>query len=381
MEYFRPEVKVGALIFVSLVLLVFAALTIGNLGAWFAEQHTYTVLFPNASLLHRRAKVAYAGFPVGEVTAIEIRDLSSPPQHGYPVAVTVVVDASVPVREDARIELKTDGFIGDRFLDILPGTGNVLPAGSTIHGAIGGIEGTLSSVVGEGVDEILKALRILLADSSQPNSLPVVLGSLRQLADDLRPRLTTTLAALEILLSSLKTEFATLNTSVTRDVTTLSSKGSRALERLEKTVAESGDSLQRLTRDLRTSLGAVQKTLATTDTVLSTSQNEFVPLLRGLQDLSARLQQDSTATLARLQQVLTHVDAIVVQNDRNIYTSIENLRDTLDNLKGASQQVRANPAVLIFGTRNQPDTNSVEAPSVTRTLQDRGRIGRYDKVQ
>ena len=93
MEYFRPEVKVGALIFVSLALFVFAALTIGNLGAWFTEQHTYTVLFPNANLLHRRAKVAYAGFPVGEVTAITIRDLSLSQQHGYPVAVTVVVDA------------------------------------------------------------------------------------------------------------------------------------------------------------------------------------------------------------------------------------------------------------------------------------------------
>jgi ABC-type transporter Mla subunit MlaD len=293
----------------------------------------------------------------------------------------VVVDASVPVREDARIELKTDGFIGDRFLDILPGTGNVLPAGSTILGAIGGLEGTLSSVSGEGINEILTALRTLLADGSQPNSLPVVLGSLRYLADDLRPRLTTTLAALELLLTGLKTEFATLSTSVTGEVTTLSNKGGRALERLEKTVAESGESLKRLTSDLHTSLGAVQKTLARTDTVLSTSQKELVPLLRGLQDLSTRLQQDTTATLASLQQVLTHIDTIVVQNDRNIYISIENLRDTLDNLKGASQQVRANPAVLVFGTRNQPDTGSTEAPSVTRTLQDRGRIGRYDKVQ
>lgn len=381
MEYFRPEVKVGALIFVSLVLLVFAALTIGNLGAWFAERHTYTVLFSNANLLHRRAKVAYAGLPVGEVTAIQLRDTSSSQPPGYPVAVTVVVDASVSVREDARIELKTDGFIGDRFLDILPGTGNVLPTGSTILGAIGGLEGTLSSVSGEGVDEILKALRTLLADGSQPHSLPVVLGSLRHLADDLRPRLTTALAALEILLTGLKTEFATLSTSVTGEVTTLSSKGGRALERLEKTVAESGESLKRLTSDLHTSLGAVQKTLARTDTVLSASQKELVPLLRGLQDLSTRLQQDTTATLARLQQVLTHIDAIVVQNDRNIYISIENLRDTLDNLKGASQQVRANPAVLVFGARNQPDTGSTEAPSVTRTLRDRGRIGRYDKIQ
>ena len=72
MEYFRPDVKVGAFIFVALVLLVIAALTIGGVGDWFAPTQQYTVLLSNANLLRRRAKVSYAGSPVGEVTAITV---------------------------------------------------------------------------------------------------------------------------------------------------------------------------------------------------------------------------------------------------------------------------------------------------------------------
>ena len=59
-------------IFVALVLLVVAALTIGGVGDWFAPTQQYTVLLPNANLLRRRAKVSYAGSLVGEVTAITV---------------------------------------------------------------------------------------------------------------------------------------------------------------------------------------------------------------------------------------------------------------------------------------------------------------------
>ena len=78
MEYFRPDVKVGGFIFVVLVLLIAGAITIGGVGDWFAATQQYTVLLPNANLLRRRAKVSYAGSPVGEVTAVR----SIPIPHG-----------------------------------------------------------------------------------------------------------------------------------------------------------------------------------------------------------------------------------------------------------------------------------------------------------
>ena len=166
MEYFRPDVKVGVFIFVVLALLVAGAITIGGVGDWFAATQEYTVLLPNANLLRRRAKVSYAGSPVGEVTAVMVHTNAAWKQAhpGYPVAVTIVVHEEMALRADARVELRTDGFIGDRYLDIVPGYGPPLPPGSVILGAIGGVEGIVASLagLGGGVGELSGALRSLM---------------------------------------------------------------------------------------------------------------------------------------------------------------------------------------------------------------------------
>lgn len=367
MEYFRVEVKVGVFIFLSLVLLTIAALVVGNVGAWFTEKHVYTVWFKNANLLHRRAKVAYAGYPVGEVTDVIVHH---EPQHvAYPVAVTLVVRAEVVIPEDSRIELKTDGFIGDHFIDIIPGRGQPLPSGGTIHGVIGGLEGTLASVSeGAGIGDLLGSLHTLIADASQPQSIPATLGSVHQLVEELRPRVNAVMVALDTLLGSLK-----------QDVSSISDKAGQTLTSIDKTIVATGTDLKPLLSDVRTTLAQARQTLQSADTLLGTTKTEATRLLTDLQKLTSSVQRDTAATLERLQKVLARANDIVVQNDRNLYTSIENLRDTLDNLKVASQQVRTNPSVLIFGKRT--DANDTTDPNVTRVLRDRGRVGRYDKVQ
>src|SRR5262245_18226235 len=152
MEYFRPDVKVGAFILIVLVILVAGAITIGGVGEWFAATQQYTVLLPNANLLRRRAKVSYAASPVGEVTAVKVHTNAAWKQAypGYPVAVTIVVHDAMALRADARVELRTDGFIGERYLDIVPGNAPRLPPDSVILGAVGGVEGIVASLAGLG---------------------------------------------------------------------------------------------------------------------------------------------------------------------------------------------------------------------------------------
>src|SRR4029450_13057949 len=115
MEYFRPDVKVGAFIFVVLVLLVAGALTIGGVGDWFAATQQYTVLLPKANLFRRRVKVSYAGSPVGEVTAVMVHSNTVWKQAhpDYPVAVTIVERDEMALRAGARGEWRTAGVIGD----------------------------------------------------------------------------------------------------------------------------------------------------------------------------------------------------------------------------------------------------------------------------
>jgi ABC-type transporter Mla subunit MlaD len=142
-------------------------------------------------------------------------------------------------------------------------------------------------------------------------------------------------------------------------------------------------------REIHASLGevnktitATQKTLATATTVLNTTQGDAQKLLMRLQDLSGNLQRSTEKTLTVLHRVLVHVDEIIAHNDRNLYTSVEYLRDATENLKAAARQIRTNPSVLLWGNGGPqaPDAPN-GADATTRILQDRGRVGRYDKLQ
>jgi phospholipid/cholesterol/gamma-HCH transport system substrate-binding protein len=381
MEYFRPDVKVGVFIFVVLVLLVAGAITIGGVGDWFAATQQYTVLLPNANLLRRRAQVSYAGSPVGEVTAVTVHSNTAWQQAhpGYPVAVTIVVREEVGLRSDARVELRTDGLIGERYLDIVPGSGPPLPSGSIILGAIGGVEGIVASLagLGGGVGELSGALRGL-TDPAVEQSVPATLGSLRQLLEEWRPHLFE--------LTGMLKEFLV---SAQQNIAATSAKAEHTLGHFDVAISNNSTELQRLIRELHASLGEVnktmtasQKTLATATTVLNTTQGDAHKLLVHLQDLSGNLQRSTEETLTVLHRVLVHVDEIIAHNDRNLYTSIEYLRDATENLKAAARQVRTNPSVLLWGNGNQQAPEAPDSPdATTRILQDRGRVGRYDKLQ
>jgi phospholipid/cholesterol/gamma-HCH transport system substrate-binding protein len=381
MEYFRPDVKVGVFIFVVLVLLVIGAITIGGVGDWFAATQHYTVLLPNANLLRRRAKVSYAGSPVGEVIAVTVHTNAAWQQAypGYPVAVTIVVRAEMALRADARVELRTDGFIGERYVDIVPGSGPPLPPGSVILGTIGGVEGIVAALagLGGGVGELSGALRDLTNPTGE-QSVPATLGSLHQLLEELRSRLVE--------LTGMLKEFLV---STQQHIAATSDRAERTLGHLDTAITENNTELKQLMRELHASLGevnktmtATQKTLAAANTALNTTQGDAKKLLVSLQDLSGKLQRRTEETLTVLHRVLVHVDEIIAHNDRNLYTSVEYLRDATENLKATARQVRANPSVLLWGNGNpkEPDAaNGVDA--TTRILEDRGRVGRYDKLQ
>jgi phospholipid/cholesterol/gamma-HCH transport system substrate-binding protein len=374
MEYFRADVKVGAFLLVSLALLVVAAIVVGDIGNWFTAKYHYTVLLPNANLLHRRAQVSYAGHPVGEVIAIAVRSEVARAQHHpqYPIAVTIAVQPSVPLREDSRVEMKTDGFIGDRYLDISPGEGPRISPGGTIIGSIGGVEGMLASLSGIGgdLDEVRAALHTLFADASQPHSLSGTLARVNRLLDTLVPRLTTLSTAANDLLQETKQEVAQT-----------SNKAGHTLQRLDATIAENRKGIQQLIHELNISLVEARQTVAAMRQFLETRQNDIAGLIGSLQRVSESLQRQTEETMTQIQQLLRHTDAMVVQNDRNIYITIENLRDTTANLKATSQLLRANPSIILWGKRGADGTNSIgTGHNTNRLLQDRGRMGRYDRT-
>jgi len=132
------EVKVGALILVSLGILGAFILVMG--GLTFEKTYTVYVDFDNPGGLQAGAAVRIAGVKVGSVKALEFRGGKIDPKSGRHVLVRadVAIEQKVQdsIHDDADFYVTTIGVLGEQFMAIDPGTPEhpVLAPESTVKG-------------------------------------------------------------------------------------------------------------------------------------------------------------------------------------------------------------------------------------------------------
>lgn len=129
------EVRVGALLIVALALLAYGIFRVGELFDVFAKRYELKALFPNTAGLSEGSPVTLAGQRVGQVERIEFIPMGRK-TGGNHVVVTLSIaqDVQDQIREDSQGRLRTQGLLGDRFVDVAPGTpeARVLQPGDTL---------------------------------------------------------------------------------------------------------------------------------------------------------------------------------------------------------------------------------------------------------
>lgn len=120
------EAKVGILVLVGIILLFFMSFRVSRLERIRGE--SYTALFPSVSGLVVSANVEVAGVPVGRVEEIGL-------EQGQ--AKVWMKIGQVQLHTDAGATVKTHGVLGDKYIEINPGSPGapVLPPGATIINA------------------------------------------------------------------------------------------------------------------------------------------------------------------------------------------------------------------------------------------------------
>lgn len=133
------QVRVGALVLVGLVILGGAVFLIGKTGHVFGQRYDLVTLMSSATGLAPGAAVQLAGQPVGQVDRIELIPPEKRPASGAAVAIWLAVNRDVQpqIRTDSKAHVKTQGLLGDRLIDIDPGTASaeVLAPGDTLPSA------------------------------------------------------------------------------------------------------------------------------------------------------------------------------------------------------------------------------------------------------
>ena len=106
---------VGILVLIGIILLFYMSFRIGKFGAFGQQGYEIAVSINNANGLDPRSPVQIAGVEVGRIKTIKL--------DGYKAIVTLLIKKGIKIPADSKAAVKTQGTLGDKYVEIIPGTG------------------------------------------------------------------------------------------------------------------------------------------------------------------------------------------------------------------------------------------------------------------
>lgn len=151
MNKFAHETTVGAFILAGLACVIYLSVHLGNVSVFgFEEQFTIKARFNSVQGLSEGSRVSLAGVKVGTVESIELN------KEDYVAIITMSIDKGLILYDDAIASVRTNGLIGDRYINLTPGgSGIELEPGDMIVDTESAIdlESLVSKVAFGSVDE------------------------------------------------------------------------------------------------------------------------------------------------------------------------------------------------------------------------------------
>ncbi len=171
------EIKVG--IFVFLGILALLALTVRLAQEAFTPKDTYKLyaVFDSVSGLIKGAKVEMAGVPIGKVGEISLIPEGK-------AKVELLIYNKYKVQQDATAVVRTFGVLGDKFIEIRPGTSQAyLPEGGVIAKTESPVDlDQILASVGPAVD----GLKEILGTQEGKENLKILVANIRDASESFK---------------------------------------------------------------------------------------------------------------------------------------------------------------------------------------------------
>ncbi len=176
MAKLTTEAKVGLLVLASSVVLLYTTLIIGKYQ--FGEEKGYelSAVFQSVAGLDEKADVRMAGVKIGRVERVELVDSHA--------KVVMRIYSHVHIKRGSQAAIKTEGLLGDKFVEIVPVAG----AGSTeLSAAPGGVGGENGAGAGGGQKKQreLQPGETIEATMS-PSDVDKLINQLSAISDDIK---------------------------------------------------------------------------------------------------------------------------------------------------------------------------------------------------
>ena len=129
------QLRVGGIILVAVAIVALAAVQLGRAANIFAKRYELMVFMPAANGLREGGSVTLAGQLVGTVKTIEFLPVDFDTTRTLKITASVDRRLKDQIRRDSEARLRTMGLLGDKVLDITPGTPRfaVLQPGDTLR--------------------------------------------------------------------------------------------------------------------------------------------------------------------------------------------------------------------------------------------------------
>lgn len=267
--------KVGAFMLVVLVILGFFILRIEDIRlGGSATTQTIDVTFPSVAGLDEKSPVRVAGVRVGKVKTIRLQ--------GGTALATLEIDSAVELREGARAYVANLGLLGEKYVELVPGSPgapaladrtrpiegattptiddvtaqvskiaeDVKAVSASMRNAMGGPEGEkrLEDIV-ENIRDITERMKIILA--SNEGNVNATAENLRKITDDLRVEIPRIANSLDRFANSIADTVGE-NRSDVREIV-------QDTKQLAAELRETNDNLNDITGQIRSGQGTVGK--------------------------------------------------------------------------------------------------------------------------
>ncbi len=178
------EVKVGALVVAIGALIAFMSMQISDDPSFMGRSKKAWFLLPNANGLIKGSAIKSAGIPVGVIKDIKLQDGKA--------RIDVTIKSDVGLTRSASVEMRANGILGDKMIDVNPGTigdPELEDGGQIVNVKTGGSLDDVMGQVGEittNLKDVAKNLKEALSeDGTNKHVLGRVVLNVEKLTGDL----------------------------------------------------------------------------------------------------------------------------------------------------------------------------------------------------
>lgn len=223
---FSPDFAVGVSALLGLLIMVYISLEVNDTGS-FGKTVSYYAKFDTASGVVKRSPLEIAGIMVGYVENIVL--------DGDRARLIFRVRRDTAIYEDGLVQIKDRGVLGDKYIQLHPGTATkarILPDGEIpSRGAGGGLEEVTSAV-----SEITATLKALLSSDNPQGALGQSIVNIRDMTADFKEVMEANQARINKILANVE--------DFTGDMSEISRENKNQIKQVLASLGEVAESLK-----------------------------------------------------------------------------------------------------------------------------------------